>query len=189
MQRRVFLKWAINGLGAVVGTVLGVPAVAYLIDALNRPERPTTWRNVAHFDDLPFEIPTEFVIRDTRRDAWNLHPDDIIGRVWLIRHEATPDKVTAFNSTCPHLGCSINWNLYTSEFLCPCHGGRFLVDGKRVLNGGNNPAPRDMDTLKCQVEADPETPGVKIVQVQFERFKTNQSAKEPENKSDGTDSA
>jgi menaquinol-cytochrome c reductase iron-sulfur subunit len=175
MQRRAFLKWAIHGMNAVFGAVLGIPAVFYLIDARNRPARETGFRTVASLNDLVVETPKEFIIKETRTDAWNLYPDDVIGRVWLIRHE--DDKVDAFTTICPHLGCSVNW-LDSREFLCPCHGGRFKPDGSRVLDGGNNPAPRSMDSLRVEVNDDPQNPGTKVVKVEYLRFKTNQSAKE-----------
>jgi Rieske Fe-S protein len=188
MQRRAFLKWAVNGLGAVFGAVLGIPAAAYLVDALNRPNRPSKYRTVATYNDLLVEVPTQVVIKETRTDAWTLHPDDVIGRVWLIRRPTSPGQnlapdqmVDCYNTTCPHLGCSVNWNDNDREFLCPCHGGNFDKDGHCVTaSGRRNPAPRDMDRLFCKVVDDPQTPGVKLVQVKFARFKTQQSAKETE---------
>jgi len=183
MQRRAFLEWTINGLGALCGAVLGIPAVAYLIDARNRPTRETDFRTVARFGELPVSVPTEFVIRETRRDAWNLYPDDIVGRVWLIRHP--DDSVTAFTTICPHLGCSVNWlppALGTADegkFLCPCHGGKFKKDGVRIDEPGSpNPAPRGMDTLEVRLEPDPDDEMQKVVKVKFLRFKTLQDKKE-----------
>jgi Rieske Fe-S protein len=199
MQRRAFLKWAISGLGAVVGAVLGIPAIAYFTDARNRPARQTDFRTVAKLGDLEVGTPRQFVITETHADAWNLHPDDIVGRVWLIR--LPPDlviaaggtalapvalaavtqqpMVIAFQTICPHLGCSINWLDDQREFLCPCHGGNYHEDGTRILaEGRRNPAPRDMDKLDCRVVDDPQNPGTKVVQVRYQRFKTNQSTKE-----------
>lgn len=175
-QRRAFLEWAIYGMNAVFGAVLGIPAVAYLMDALNRPARETSLRTIAALNDLRVNAPTEITIRETRTDAWNLHPDDIIGRVWLIRKNAT--EVEAFTTICPHLGCSVNW--LGTQFLCPCHGGRFGLNGARILVGGENPAPRNMDRLDCQLVDDPDNPGAKLVQVEYQTFKKNQSAKEVE---------
>jgi Rieske Fe-S protein len=183
MQRRAFFKWAIKGLGAVVGVVLGIPAIAYFTDARNRPARETDFRTVTTFGELIVGLPRQILISETRTDAWNLHPDDIIGRVWLIRDPRNPpdpnQKVIAFTTICPHLGCSINWLEDNQEFLCPCHGGNFKKDGTRVLvPGRDNPAPRDMDRLDCRVVDDPQNPDVQLVQVRFQRFKKGQEAKE-----------
>jgi menaquinol-cytochrome c reductase iron-sulfur subunit len=178
MERRTFLVWATNGLGAIFGAVLGLPALAFLADPRNRPARASDWRSVARYSDLTPLVPTEAIIKETRTDAWNLHPDDIVGRVWLIRQDN--GDVTAFTTICPHLGCSINWVPSrsgvagtTGEFLCPCHGGRFKPTGERVLDGGvNNPAPRSMDKLQVRKVPDPDNPNDMLVQVQYLRFKT-----------------
>jgi Rieske Fe-S protein len=185
MDRRKFLVWATNGMGAVFATVLGLPALAYLVDPLNRQGRATGFRTVARLDDLTPLVPMETVIQETRRDAWNLHPDDIVGRVWLVR-QGPGDAVTAFTTICPHLGCSVNWvppqagqPSENGQFLCPCHGGRFSQKGERVLHGsGTNPAPRGMDTLEVQVVPDPANPSDKLVQVKYQRFKAMQEKKD-----------
>ena len=93
--------------------------------------------------------------------------------------------MTAFTTICPHLGCSVNWqsgeNGAAGKFLCPCHGGKFQADGKRIHEPGSpNPAPRDMDTLVVHTPNDPADSTQKLVQVRYVRFKTFQAAKEPE---------
>jgi Rieske Fe-S protein len=173
MQRRAFLEWTIHGLSGVLAAVLGVPAFLYLIDARNRPGRQSDWRTVAKLSELQEGVPREIVIRETRRDAWNLHPDDVVGRVWLVRRPN--DKVDAFTTICPHLGCSVDRT--PTGFLCPCHGGQFDKDGKRVIPAqGNNPAPRDMDKLPCEIVAltvGPDQTPDSQVKVQYKRFKTS----------------
>src|SRR5262245_37002602 len=127
--RRAFLEWAIYGMNAAVGVVLGAPIVAYLIDARNRAARDTSFRTVCRLSELPLGEPREFVIKETRTDAWNLHPDDVVGRIWVIRNRpGAASELSVFTTICPHLGCSVNWT-ERGEFLCPCHGGRFTITG------------------------------------------------------------
>src|SRR5262245_538752 len=184
MERRKFLRWAVHGLGAVFAAVLGFPAVVFLIDPRNRPATQRGLHPIGRLKaDLDLKKPgdvKEVVIRETRRDAWTLHPDDVVGRVWLVRK---PDagglpQIEAFNATCPHLGCSVNNT--GNAFLCPCHGGYFRHDGTRI-NPGNNPAPRDMDTLEHKLALDPNAPAGDpdyVVELKYEKFKTNQAKKE-----------
>ena len=164
-DRRSFLRWATHGLAALFGAILGIPAIAYLIDARNRPALDSEFKTVARLSELPIGVPQQRVIRDIRRDAWTLHPNDVIGRVWLVRRGE--DQVDAFTTTCPHLGCSINFEEKDKLFICPCHGGTFDLVGPRVERPGmTNPAPRGMDRLACQ--RDPANPDV--IQVKYQNF-------------------
>jgi menaquinol-cytochrome c reductase iron-sulfur subunit len=164
-RRRSFLKWATHGLGALFGAILGIPAIAYLTDARNRAAPATDFKTVANFKELPVGVPQQFVLHNVRRDAWTLHPNDVIGRIWLIRRDQ--DKVEAFTTVCPHLGCSINFEDKAQLFVCPCHGGTFEISGHRKdLGAASNPAPRGMDRLECRRDpADAD-----LVQVKYENF-------------------
>ena len=176
MQRRAFLEWTIRGLGAVFAAVIGVPAAAFLLDGRNRPGRQSGYRTVARLRELQVGVPREVLISETRRDAWNTHPEAVVGRVWLIRRDN--DQVDAFSAVCPHLGCSINRS--DGGFLCPCHGGHFDLDGKRIIPArGSNPAPRDMDRLPVErVEmADQRDFEIKV---EYKRFKTGLAHSEAE---------
>src|SRR5262245_48816253 len=92
-ERRKFLKWVTHGLSALFGAALAVPAVAYLIDPRNRGARARGLKRVARLSDLQQGVPRQAVLRDVRRDAWTVHPNDVIGRVWLVRGEG--NKVDA----------------------------------------------------------------------------------------------
>ena len=69
-----------------------------------------------------------------------------------------------FSPICPHLGCSVSWQKGQGEFVCPCHGGRFMPDGLQIFG----PPPRAMDRLSTRVEGG-------MLQVHFEYFRSNVS--------------
>lgn len=98
-----------------------------------------------------------------------------LGSVWsygetfsLIRHEYTVQhgwdstseliklfvRVDAdgnpevFSATCTHLGCNVNWHGESSEFVCPCHGGRYASDG--TVTGG--PPLESLPRMNARVE-------------------------------------
>ena len=52
------------------------------------------------------------------------------------------DKVNVLSNSCAHLGCPVRWVIVEGhgEFLCPCHGGIYDINGNWV--GG--PPPRGM---------------------------------------------
>lgn len=43
-------------------------------------------------------------------------------------------EVSALNPTCTHAGCTVCYNPIEKSWDCPCHGGRFDLNGK-VLCG------------------------------------------------------
>ncbi len=86
--------------------------------------------------------PLAVILRDDIIDAWNLFRDVPVGSIWLRKVGDGP--VIAFNSVCPHLGCSVNFRRAENDFFCPCHTSVFALDGKKT----NKVPPRDMDTLE-----------------------------------------
>ena len=175
MERRTFLKWVTHALGALFGLILLVPGAAYLIDPRNRKPQAAAFKRVARLRDLPepgpdgTAVPKQVVVREAnRRDAWTIHPDEVIGRVWLVRQR--DGNVTAFTTICPHLGCPINFDGANNQFSCPCHGGTFDRMGKR-LDPAKNPAPRGMDELEVKKVPVDGQDGDFHIEVKFESFR------------------
>lgn len=48
-------------------------------------------------------------------------------------------RIRALSPVCTHLGCLVNWDHNSGEFLCPCHGGRYDRNGAVIA--GPPPAP------------------------------------------------
>jgi menaquinol-cytochrome c reductase iron-sulfur subunit len=57
-------------------------------------------------------------------------------------------RLRVLTSICPHLGCTVPWNKEKNQFVCPCHGATFSLDGTRV----SGPSLRGMDTLETSVQ-------------------------------------
>jgi Rieske Fe-S protein len=186
--RRSFLKLAIHGMGALFAAILGIPAALYLIDARNRPAREKGFRTVdgLRLSDLRVAQPMQGTIRDVRQDAWTLHPNDVVGRVWVIKKReftGLPKKedITVYTTICPHLGCSVNCNENAAAgFTCPCHDARFTQNGTLVTSVPSkpdykNPAPRGMDSLEWKVsEEQPD-----LLQVEYVNFRQGAHTKIP----------
>jgi Rieske Fe-S protein len=170
-------KWATNVLSGLFGAIMGIPAIGYLLDPRNRAAPSGVFKPAALFSELTANKPKAAVIRDTRRDAWTLHPNDEIGRVWLMwRGETNGDgtpAVEAYTSICPHLGGSINFEEQSRCFVCPLHGATFDFQCARVSDeklGRANPAPRNMDRLEVQLEPDAAGSGDFVIKVKYENF-------------------
>ena len=64
----------------------------------------------------------------------------------------TPDgELRAFNATCTHLECTVQYRPDTAQVWCPCHNGLFDLGGG-VVSG---PPPRALERLIVQVRGEP----------------------------------
>lgn len=171
-HRRSFLKWAVHGLGALFSVIFGFPALMYLINPRHLKPRDPDEKRPAEgiiLGELELNKPRQGVIRAMRRDAWALHPNDVIGRVWAVKVKEWdtsrgPDprmtgadaELLVFTTVCPHLGCSVNLETEGATvkgFACPCHNGLFSLNGTKRQEGTNiNPAPRGMDDLAWETD-------------------------------------
>ncbi len=68
--------------------------------------------------------------------------------------EELKKSINVLSNSCAHLGCPVRWLINTDghgEFLCPCHGGLYDINGAYV--GG--PPPRGMYRyVKVKIEED-----------------------------------
>jgi glycine/D-amino acid oxidase-like deaminating enzyme/nitrite reductase/ring-hydroxylating ferredoxin subunit len=55
-------------------------------------------------------------------------------------------KLYAVNTVCPHLKCTVNWNMSEKTWDCPCHGSRFDYEGK-VVTG---PATHNLEQIELR---------------------------------------
>jgi len=186
MERRTFLKMATHGLGVLFAGVLGVPAVAFLIDPRKRKAAKRDFRPVARLSELMQDgTPTpdgrrvmQAVVRDSRWDAWTFEADVVIGRVWLVA-PGEKGPVAAFQTICPHLGCAVDYKPDKNEFHCPCHEGCFALYG-RVLSG---PPARGLDPLEVRLDPNPEDPNDKLICVRYEEFEPEKPERISRNRS------
>jgi len=100
-------------------------------------------------------VPRRFEVIADKFDGWNYIPNQPIGAIYLSKQPLDNDgkspqewEVVAFQTTCPHAGCSVSYEQSDEAFLCPCHNSSFNLDGtKREQEGSHNPSPRPLDRL------------------------------------------
>ena len=77
-------------------------------------------------------------------DGWQ---ERVTEQTVFIREDSDdPAHPIVISATCTHLGCTVKWNPDTTEFECPCHGGRFSERGD-VLSG---PPPAPLNRVPAQ---------------------------------------
>jgi Rieske Fe-S protein len=57
-------------------------------------------------------------------------------------------SLDVFSNVCTHLSCRVNWEEGDGQFICPCHDGRFALDGGIV----SGPQPRPLDRFEHKIE-------------------------------------
>ena len=71
--------------------------------------------------------------------------------------------VRCFQTSCPHLGCGVDYSADRKAFTCPCHASEFAVDGTPRFG----PSPRPMDQLACRV-TEPDGQGQRWIEVDYQ---------------------
>lgn len=60
-------------------------------------------------------------------------------------------KLYAYNATCTHLGCQVDYQAEHHLIMCPCHGSIFDPTSGRVMQG---PAQSALTAVKLEVDQD-----------------------------------
>lgn len=84
---------------------------------------------------------------------------DLQGNEVLVKRDAA--GLTAFSSTCPHLGCHVHWEADKQRFFCPCHNGVFDAEGVAIAGP---PAAAGQSLSKVPLQVD-EKSGVVYLEV------------------------
>ena len=158
--RRSFLtKFMAGALGILAGAIPFLTGTLFFLDPLirKRSRGETVPGGVVKdehgflkmaitVDALPDNgTPQRFTVYDDIINAWNKFPNQPIGSIWLRKIEG---QVIAFNTVCPHLGCSVEHRDATGDFFCPCHNSSFALDGTKT----NVIPPRNLDALELRVD-------------------------------------
>jgi cytochrome b6-f complex iron-sulfur subunit len=68
--------------------------------------------------------------------------------VVVIRNPANSSQLLAYDRTCPHEGCKVNWQGDRHQFICPCHEAMFSATGSVTAP----PARRPLTAYPVKVE-------------------------------------
>ena len=169
-SRRGFLYRAVTAtIAGIVGIFPAISGLLFFLDPLRRSNALGGFIKVGQLDAVPDDgSPVRFTVVVHRlEDAWTTYLNVPVGAVYVRKDAAK--KVIAFNVTCPHLGCAVDYMPGRNEYLCPCHDSAFKVDGTRM----NQTPPRDMDTL----DVDAEKLKIGEVWVRYQDFRTGEEHK------------
>ena len=136
VNRRTALARIGVGLAAVWSAVFGGLAAMFALNPLRgvRAGRQINLGSVWDYSDTFKLVSYERELQD----GWQSSVE-LVKLFVRVDAEGNPE---VFSATCTHLGCSVNWEGDSSEFVCPCHGGRYAADGSVVAGPPPAPLPR-----------------------------------------------
>jgi menaquinol-cytochrome c reductase iron-sulfur subunit len=150
-SRRWLLSFLTTLTLMVIGILVAVPAVAYFLGPLRRKSEDAgtgaAFQDAGPLSDIPLRQWRLVTVESVHQDGWKKTRER--HAIWVHRQEESERGITVLSSTCPHLGCPVNWHVDQARFVCPCHGGIFNSEGSHI--GG--PPPRSMDRLEFQIRA------------------------------------
>lgn len=175
--RRSFIYKAVTAIvSAFVGLFPLGAGVLFFLDPLRKRKAQAGdaggkegFIKVGALDSVPKDgLPARFpVIVPRLEDAWTTYLNVAIGAVYVRQNER--GDIVAFNVTCPHLGCAVDFLPGKNHYLCPCHDSAFALDGSRT----NQTPPRDLDSL----EVDTDKLKIGEVWVKYHDFRTGEEHK------------
>jgi menaquinol-cytochrome c reductase iron-sulfur subunit len=130
--------------------------ILYPVLAGARADKWTEVGEVSEFEKL--DTPVTKTIALVQRDGWR----EVVSDQPVFVSRSSNGMLQVLSPICPHLGCSVAWHEDQSKFICPCHGGQFAADGKRL----SGPPARGLDSLDVQIKDGK-------LQVEFQYFRSN----------------
>ena len=144
ISRRDFITLTTAAVGTFIGAVIGLPAIAYLIEPALKAGSTDAWIPLGKLDSYEIGKPSLSTFTRSKVNGWEKTVNSY--GAFVLRKSQT--EVVVYSNVCTHLSCHVNWQADKQQYVCPCHDGHFGIDGK-VLAG---PPPRPLDMYETKVE-------------------------------------
>lgn len=146
LSRRNFLAIATGTIGAVIGVVIAIPAVAYVIGPALKRKTSENWVRLGPTSKVELGTPTLFKTTIERQTGWIVTGEEL--SIYVLTEDGR--DYIALSNICTHLGCRVRWITDQGQYFCPCHNAAFDKIGL-VVSG---PPPRPLDRYETKVEDD-----------------------------------
>lgn len=143
--RRKVLGWLVGVINlTVIGGII-TPVLGFISSPANRRGQRGKWIPVLDEDQLRPGETLSVTYQATIQDGYAAAQRNY--SVYLYRR--SDGSVVAFDPSCPHLGCRVEFRARKQRYVCPCHGGVFDVHGNLV----SGPPPTGLANLPVRVDA------------------------------------
>lgn len=146
VKRRDFVNIVVAFIAALIGVIIGIPAIGYLISPATKIRREEAWIPLGPLDAYPLDLPTLFSYTRTKINGWEKTVNSFGAYVW--RYGTGDSEVNVYSNMCTHLSCRVTWRDDIDVYFCPCHDGRFDKEGEVVAG----PPPEPLYEFETKVE-------------------------------------
>ena len=150
VTRRRFMTGTANVAAAVAAAAFTIPVLGFAIGPIFK-RLPVMWQAVGRAAEFPRDTYVPAVIRLTNENIGQANKATVFIRQRDPRIDTEPldrwNQFIAITSRCAHVGCPVNYVDAARAFICPCHGGVYDFEGKRI--GG--PPVRPLDRFQTRV--------------------------------------
>ena len=144
LNRRKFMEIGIYTITGAITAVSGAALARFAVGA-SFEKNKSKWIELDSQDvqdaDEGF---ARVVLEYEQKDGWLTATNRTLAYVKRVKE----DEVIAISAACSHLGCIVTWDEEQKIFKCPCHDGKYDVEG-RVISG---PPPGPLRRHKAKVE-------------------------------------
>lgn len=143
IPRRKLLSWLVGIINLSVAAAIVGPTLGFIGAPLKRKKEAGIW--------IPVLDDAELKDGQTKAVSYQLDVKDgymMTRRKYSAYLHRKGGKVVAYDPSCPHLGCHVEFKERKKRYVCPCHGGVFDEDGNRV----SGPPPRGLTKIATKVE-------------------------------------
>jgi menaquinol-cytochrome c reductase iron-sulfur subunit len=142
VNRRDFVKVVLTSVGGLMGTIIGIPALGYLISPALKVEKTEGWISVGPLVKYEIGKPTLFTFTRSKTNGWEKTVNSY--GVYVIKKSETEADI--ISNMCTHLSCRVNWKEEREMYICPCHDGHFAKDGAALNTVVSKPLKRYAET-------------------------------------------
>lgn len=144
LNRRDFIKATAAAVGGLIGTLIGIPSIAYLLSPSLRAEEDADTIALGPLENYPIGVPSRFEFTRTRVNGWERTAVNY--GLYVVRKSES--EVRVFSDICTHLACRVTWHPDIQNYVSPCHDGHFDIMGKNI----SGPPPRPLDEFTTKIE-------------------------------------
>jgi menaquinol-cytochrome c reductase iron-sulfur subunit len=145
MTRRRAFTVASQALGGVAAAAVALPAIGFAIAPIFHRGKER-WEAVGRVDDFNADTYKQ-VVFTLVPGIGEAGKTTAFVRRGTKQLQEDPNIYIAISSRCAHVGCPVRFVQASGNFICPCHGGVYDFEGKRI--GG--PPVRPLDRFQTRI--------------------------------------